>query len=73
MNFHSRKPEDILFDRGVFLRIVMYVVIIIIMSNLNALVDSILHPDIPYLHKEHLNVGGNCSFVHHSLRSINSL
>jgi len=28
------------------------------MANLSALVDLIIHPEIPYLHKEHLIVGG---------------
>jgi hypothetical protein len=28
------------------------------MSNLNALVDAVLHPDIPYFDEEHLIVGG---------------
>lgn len=37
--------------------------IIILMSNLNAIVDSYLHPDIPYFDEEHLIVGGVTGLV----------
>jgi hypothetical protein len=33
------------------------------MSNLNALVDAVLHPDIPYFDDEHLIVGGITGLV----------
>ncbi|MBA3035842.1 MAG: hypothetical protein FP814_05035 [Desulfobacterium sp.] len=33
------------------------------MSNLNAMVDLYLHPDIPYFDKEHLIVGGVTAIV----------
>jgi hypothetical protein len=33
------------------------------MTNLNALVDFFLHPEIPYFDKEHLIVGGTTGFV----------
>ena len=33
------------------------------MSNLNALVDAVLHPDIPYFDEEHLIVGGITGLV----------
>ena len=39
-------------------QIVFYISIVILMSNLNALVDAVLHPEIPYFDKEHLIVGG---------------
>jgi hypothetical protein len=45
------------------IQIIIYAVIIIFMSNLNALVDAVLHPDIPYFDKEHLIVGGITGFV----------
>ena len=32
--------------------------LIVLLGNLNAIVDSMLHPEIPYFHKEHLIVGG---------------
>jgi len=48
--------------RTAFLTII-YVSIIITMVNLNALVDLILHPAIPYFDKEHLIVGGVTGFV----------
>lgn len=42
---------------------IIYLAVIIVMSNLNALVDLILHPDIPYFDEEHLIVGGITGFV----------
>ena len=41
----------------------IYLTIIIVMTNLNALVDFFLHPEIPYFDKEHLIVGGITGFV----------
>ena len=40
------------------LRMVIYVFLVLLMSNLGAMVDSALHPEIPYFDKEHLVVGG---------------
>jgi len=37
--------------------IVICVVLVFFMSNLNAMVDFFLHPEIPYFDKEHLIVG----------------
>ena len=39
-------------------RVIVFIAIIILMCNLNALVDAFHHPDIPYFDKEHLVVGG---------------
>jgi hypothetical protein len=33
------------------------------MANLDAIVDSFLHPDIPYFHPEHIIIGGVTAFV----------
>ena len=44
-------------------QITIYLTIIIVMTNLNALVDFFLHPEIPYFDKEHLIVGGTTGFV----------
>ena len=41
----------------------IYILIIILMSNLNALVDAFLHPEIPYFDTEHLIVGGVTGFI----------
>ena len=38
-------------------RIVLYVFIVLLITNLNALVDAVLHPEIPYFDEEHLIVG----------------
>ncbi len=40
-----------------------YCVVIILMSNLGALTDLVIHPEIPYFDKEHLVVGGVFSAV----------
>ena len=45
------------------LRLIIFVAIIISMTNLNAVVDAVLHPDIPYFDEEHLIVGGVTGFV----------
>jgi hypothetical protein len=41
----------------------IYILIIILMSNLSALVDAFLHPEIPYFDTEHLIVGGVTGLV----------
>ncbi|MEW6602703.1 MAG: sensor histidine kinase, partial [Nitrospirota bacterium] len=45
-----------------FMRL-LYVSAIILIANLNALVDLVLHPDIPYFDTEHLTVGGISAMV----------
>lgn len=45
------------------IQIASYAVIIILLSNLNALVDAVLHPEIPYFDHEHLIVGGITGLV----------
>jgi PAS domain S-box-containing protein len=39
-------------------KVIGAVLIIVFLANLNALVDWVFHPEIPYFHKEHLVVGG---------------
>ena len=58
MNPSYRKTQDLLFGKNIVFRITIYAAITIFLSNLNALVDTILHPEIPYLDPEHLIVGG---------------
>ena len=36
----------------------LYVFLVLLMSNLGAMVDLVLHPEIPYFDDEHLMVGG---------------
>ena len=38
-------------------RIVLYLSLVLLIANLNALVDSVLHPEIPYFDHEHVIVG----------------
>ena len=51
------QPTAFLIDKPV-VRIAIYVVIVLLLANLNALVDSVSHPEIPYFDPEHLIVGG---------------
>jgi hypothetical protein len=46
------------FGKNKAVHIIIGALIIVFMSNLNALVDAVLHPDIPYFDPEHLIVGG---------------
>lgn len=48
---------------NIIARTAFYFVIVIGMTNLNALVDLFLHPDIPYFNAEHLIVGGVTGLV----------
>jgi hypothetical protein len=45
------------------LQVIVYLFVILLMSNMNALVDKIFHPEIPYFDEEHLIVGGVTSLV----------
>jgi hypothetical protein len=56
-------PQHLITIRKKNIQIVIYIVIIIFMSNLNALVDAVLHPDISYFDNEHLIVGGITGLV----------
>ncbi len=40
------------------IQIVIYVTILLMMGNLNALVDVVLHPEFSYFDGDHLIVGG---------------
>ena len=54
-------------------QIIIFILIITFMSNLNAIVDAILHPDIPYLDEEHLIVGAITGLVNSILFGIMAL
>ena len=43
--------------RANFLKVFLYVLVVIFMGNINAIVDHFLHPDIPYFDHEHIIVG----------------
>lgn len=45
-------------DKGFINRLIFYFFILVVMSNLNAMVDVIHHPEISYFDEEHLVVGG---------------
>ncbi len=54
------KPEGAIV-RGTTRQITLYIFyisIIVLMTHLNALVDLVIHPEIPYFDQEHLVVGG---------------
>jgi diguanylate cyclase (GGDEF)-like protein/PAS domain S-box-containing protein len=44
-------------------RVVIILVVVLLMGNLSALIDRILHPAIPYFDEEHLIVGGVIAFI----------
>ena len=48
---------------AVIFRTILYILIISMMGNVNALVDLVLHPDIPYFGTEHIIVGGIMAFL----------
>jgi hypothetical protein len=41
----------------------LLVVLALLIGNVNALVDSVLHPEIPYFDREHIIVGGFTALV----------
>lgn len=57
--FQSKKN----FFNNTPLQIVIFSSIIFLVSNLNAIIDSFLHPEIPYFDEEHLIVGGITGLV----------
>lgn len=54
-----RKPHVLSFP----LRIFVYVLIVLLMSNINAFIDAIFHPEIPYVDEEHVIVGFASSII----------
>lgn len=44
-------------------RILLYILIIVLMANVNALTDAVLHPNIPYFNLAHFIVGGMMAFL----------
>lgn len=42
---------------------VLFLVVIVLMGNLDALIDTLLHPELPYLDFEHLIIGGVSAFL----------
>ncbi|MDA8241254.1 MAG: hypothetical protein M0Z67_12910 [Nitrospiraceae bacterium] len=57
MELSILNPKE-LFFKNTALKIVLFFFTIFLISNLNAIVDSFLHPEIPYFDQEHLIVGG---------------
>jgi len=43
-------------------QILLGIIIVLVMANINAAVDLVLHPDIPYFDEEHQIVGGAYAF-----------
>jgi hypothetical protein len=62
MGLNHDQSKGVIFIKTT-LQVIIFVFIIMFMSNLNALVDAILHPEIPYFDKEHLIVGGMTGLV----------
>ena len=45
-------------ERNITLRMSLYFILVLIISNLGAMVDLVVHPEISYFDEEHLMVGG---------------
>jgi two-component system, cell cycle sensor histidine kinase and response regulator CckA len=54
----SRPRTSSIPDRNTALRIMLYVFLVLFMSNLDAMVERVLQPEISYFDEEHLVVGG---------------
>jgi hypothetical protein len=63
------QPKGIVF-RNVTLKLAVLLFITVLISNLNAIVDSFLHPQIPYFDEEHLIVGGVTGLVSATLFAL---
>jgi hypothetical protein len=50
-------------DKRVRLRVIIGICVILLMANLDAMIDAVIHPDIPYFDQEHLIVGGGTGIV----------
>jgi len=44
--------------RQQMIRVLIYLAIVLLMANISPIIDSFLHPDIPYFDPEHLLIGG---------------
>jgi len=58
-SFHTPK----IVRKNLVLRVVVITFSILLISNLSSIVDSFLHPEIPYFDKKHLIVGGITSLM----------
>lgn len=63
MTFKNRDPVVEKIGGGARVQILIFVLFLLLMSNLNALVDFVLHPDISFFDNEHLIVGGVTGLV----------
>lgn len=59
----QRKNIQAVIFRNTILQVFIIIFTIVLIANLNAIVDSFLHPEIPYFHHEHLIVGGITGLV----------
>lgn len=44
-------------NKAKFIKVIIYLIIVILIGNINAIVDSFIHPEIPYFDEEHIIVG----------------
>ncbi len=52
-NFHQK----VIIFKNTTLQFMAYFLMILLMSNLSAVVDAFIHPEIPYFDQEHIIVG----------------
>jgi cyanate permease len=50
-------------NRRIYVRVVVAIALIVVMTNLDALVDAVIHPSLPYFGKEHVIVGAVTAVV----------
>jgi len=66
----QRKNIQAVIFRNTILQAIVIVFTVVLIANLNAIVDSFLHPEIPYFDDEHLIVGGITGLVSGVLISL---
>jgi len=63
-------PFAFMVTKRTAVQVVVLVAFPLLLGNVSAVVDSVLHPEIPYFDREHLIVGGVTAFINLSLSAI---
>ncbi len=63
MDFKITQHLRMMWKRRSVSKMVFFLGTIALMANLDALIDAVLHPEIPYFDNEHLIVGGASAFL----------
>lgn len=62
MQMLKNRPEHMLFG-NTRVQLFIFAAVVAFLSNLDAIVDSFVHPEIPYFDREHVIVGGIAGLV----------